>query len=107
MKLFKSARAHLEQIGVQPLQPFQDSHSISTHLKRALPLCIIALAAISSNAFLLFKANNVGEFSLSFYMSITLLGDLLLLGLCKVNLIFAFIDDIQVLIEKRRLRSDL
>lgn len=107
MKLFKYARARLEQVGVQPLQPFQHSHSISTHLKRALPLCIITLAMISSCSFLLFKANNVGEFALSFYISTTLVAVALLFGLSKVNPIFAFIDDIQVLIEKRRLNSVL
>lgn len=103
MKLFKSTQTRLERVGIQALQPFEDSHLLSVHLKRALPICVIALSMISSSAFSLFKAKNIGEYTFSFYISIALMADFFLFGVCKVNSIITLIDTLQALIQKRRL----
>lgn len=61
MELFKSTRARLERVGIQQQQPWQESHSVCSHLKRVMPICCIILAMLSSNVFFLFESKNFGE----------------------------------------------
>lgn len=107
MKLFHSTRIRSMLLGIEPLQPFQEHHTINKYLKQTLASVFFILGTTFSNAFLLFRAKSFEEYTISFFINTTILLSLLnyIIILCTIKKIFKLIDDLEAIIQKRKLNS--
>lgn len=109
MKLFQLHRKYFSFIGIEPLQPFQKNQKLIVLWRRLLVFIPFIACAILSSAFLGYKAKTLEEYSDSFYFSISMVHmcTILTVLVCKAARLFKLIEDIEKLIEQRKIRKEI
>lgn len=104
IQMFRLAKKYFKTMGVDSLQSNRPS---PLNIKNLLFFLFLTICFVDGTIFLIFRANSIIEYGLSFYMSITQFSILFVFStvLLKVTKIFELIDDIDEFIETSECRE--